>query len=112
MLEKDPVAAANRHLAVATRVPGKSQARCRIEQMSLQTAARDAVHAALDHTVKGIAAVGDQRSLLAGYVPVDVELRCRGWIVSSWRPVGDQVVPLPERPIQADTHAEVQCQVL
>src|SRR5262249_20290304 len=48
MLEENAVAAANRGFTMAPRIPGKSDAWSRVESMTLHTACRCPIHAALD----------------------------------------------------------------
>ena len=79
--------------------------------MSAQTSARDSVHAALHHAVKRIPGARNQRSLLPRNAPVNIQLRRRRRVIRRRRPIRNQMIPLPERPVQADSHSQIQCQI-
>ena len=70
-----------------TGIPGKSQAGRGIEQMTTQTTAGYAAHAALHHAIERIAGSWNERALLPGDTAVDVELRGNGRIIGGRAPV-------------------------
>src|SRR5580693_5960894 len=111
VLEKDSVSSANRHLAVATGIPGKSQAGRGIEQVTAQTTAGYAARAALHHAIERIAGSWNERPLLPGDTAIDVELRGNGRIIGGRAPVRNQVVPFPERSEKADAQPKIQREV-
>ena len=110
VLEENSVAAADRHLAIAQRIPRKTQGagaglnRCPFKQPR-GTAAHAALHYAIE---RGCRRRENERALLPGGIAGHVDLRSDGRVVGQGIPVVNQMVLLPESPEQTDAQAQIQ----